>query len=100
MPDIGRDIKRFFDAYHTLYVSKFGRKPDIQGGRDAGQLKRMFQRYPGWSNELFRKLLVAYLNDNSEFNMKNDYSLALFVRQIPYYHEQYKRLRIGSHDKS
>ncbi len=96
--ETGQNIKDFIVFYDTAYKTKFDHPPNIQGGRDAGQLKRMFRRYPALPFEAFQKLLQIYLGDDSDYNAKNNWSLSLFVKQLEFYMKDHLDRRIGSNN--
>ena len=77
--DKNPDVKAFIDYYHDRFLSLFGEKPIIDGGKDGAIVKRLLGTY---GFERLKGLLDAFFESQDPFIQKSGYTIGVFKTQI------------------
>ncbi|MGE5594152.1 MAG: DUF4373 domain-containing protein [Betaproteobacteria bacterium] len=73
------DVKTFIDYYHDRFLSQFGEKPVIDGGKDGAIVKRLLSTY---GLEKLKGLLDDFFAGDDPWIRKRGYTLGVFKSQI------------------
>lgn len=77
--DKNPDVKAFINYYHDRFLSLFGEKPVIDGGKDGMIVKRLLGTY---GFERLKGLLDAFFESQDPFIQKSGYTIGVFKTQI------------------
>lgn len=74
------NVKIFIDYYHDRFLSRFGEKPFINGGKDGLIVKRLLSTY---GLEKLKGLLDAFFDSRDPYIMRaGGYTIGMFATQI------------------